>query len=74
VFDGISSRCNDGRGLEMMDLDGDSCPELILTPTYKAFDDPKLPPIMAEIWKWSVSKKTYVLHKRMPYQNRLQKY
>jgi hypothetical protein len=75
VFEGSSDKSGGRHGLEIVDVDGDGYPELVVVPSFRPYYDNDNDPaaLEAEIWKWSPGKQTYVKVGQKPYLKRLQR-
>jgi hypothetical protein len=73
VLDVASDKCGFNRGLEIVDVDGDTYPELLVVPDYRPYYTVGLSGLRTQVWKWSAGKKIYVLERTTLYRSRLQR-
>ncbi|BDI28394.1 hypothetical protein CCAX7_004450 [Capsulimonas corticalis] len=76
VLDVHCAHSNDKHRPEFVDLDGDTIPEVVVTPDYwPIYSDVGMKAgaqkMTSQIWKWSTSRKTYILKTTRPYLQRL---
>lgn len=69
VFDTSSGTSGDAHGIESVDIDGDTYPELIVTKTFHYASDAS--ELLAQVWKWSPKEDEYIRLDTVPYLQRL---
>lgn len=71
VFKVFSAKIGDARSLEMVDLDDDSFPEIIVVPSYADFRESESGITRAQVWKWANNVERYVKIRESAYSDRL---
>ena len=71
VFKGFSDKVLKRNPIQLVHLDGDSNPEIVIIPSYSEFRGSDPGSTRAEIWKWSTKRERYVMVRESAYADRL---